>query len=63
MREFHKDFFWIYGVIVGLAIREALTQTLHHVFSIPALPPQNHHQHTAIQGPIQWRLAVSHKKF
>jgi hypothetical protein len=23
-------------VIVGLAIREALTQTLHHVFSIPA---------------------------
>jgi hypothetical protein len=27
------------------------------------LPPQNHHQHTAIQGPIQWRLAVSHKKF
>lgn len=25
------------------------------------LPPQNHHQHTAIQGPIQWRLVVSHK--
>lgn len=36
MREFHKDFFWLYGVIVGLAIREALTQTLHHAFSIPA---------------------------
>jgi hypothetical protein len=27
------------------------------------LPAQNHHQHTAVQGPIQWRLAVSHKKF
>jgi hypothetical protein len=37
MREHHKDFFWIYGVLVGLAIREALTQTLHHTFSIP--PP------------------------
>ena len=36
MREHHKDFFWIYGVLVGLAIREALTQTLHHAFSIPA---------------------------
>jgi hypothetical protein len=36
MREHHKDFFWIYGVLVGLAIREALTQTLHHTFSIPA---------------------------
>jgi len=36
MREFHKDFFWLYGVIVGLAIREALTQTLHHAFSTPA---------------------------
>jgi hypothetical protein len=36
MRESHKDFFWLYGVIVGLAIREALTQTLHHAFSIPA---------------------------
>jgi hypothetical protein len=37
MREHHKDFFWIYGVLVGLAIREALTQTLHHTFAIP--PP------------------------
>jgi hypothetical protein len=37
MREHHKEFFWIYGVLVGLAIREALTQTLHHTFSIPAL--------------------------
>jgi hypothetical protein len=27
------------------------------------LPPQNHHQHTPLQGPIQWRLIVSHKKF
>ena len=36
MRELHKEFFWIYGVIVGLAIREALTQTLHHALSIPA---------------------------
>jgi hypothetical protein len=25
------------------------------------LPPQNHHSHTPVQGPIQWRLAVSHK--
>ena len=25
-----------------------------------ALPPQNHHQHRAGLGPIQWRLAVSH---
>ena len=25
------------------------------------LPPQNHHQHTAIQGRIRWRLAVSHE--
>lgn len=22
------------------------------------LPPQNHHQHTREQGPIQWRMAV-----
>jgi len=22
------------------------------------LPPQNHHQHTAAQGAIRWRLAV-----
>lgn len=22
------------------------------------LPPQGHHQHTAAQGPIQWRLIV-----
>ena len=22
------------------------------------LPPQNHHQHTATQGTIRWRLAV-----
>ena len=27
------------------------------------LPPQDHHQHTANQGSIQWRLVVSHKKF
>jgi len=24
------------------------------------LPPQNHHQHTAQQGRIRWRLAASH---
>ncbi len=23
------------------------------------LPPQNHHQHTAAQGRIQWRLIVT----
>lgn len=22
------------------------------------LPPQNHHQHNAIQGPIRWKLIV-----
>lgn len=38
MRDLHKDFFWIYGVIGGLAIREALTQTLHHALSIPPPP-------------------------
>ena len=27
------------------------------------LPAQNHHQHTLAQGAIQWRLAVSHKKY
>jgi hypothetical protein len=25
-----------------------------------ALPPQNHHTHTSTQGPIMWRLIVSH---
>jgi len=25
------------------------------------LPPQNHHQHTAAQGAIRWRLIVSTK--
>jgi len=24
------------------------------------LPPQNHHQHTAQQGRIRWRMVVSH---
>lgn len=24
------------------------------------LPPQNHHQHTAQQGRIRWRLSASH---
>jgi hypothetical protein len=23
------------------------------------LPPQNHHQHTAIQGTVRWRLVVA----
>ena len=22
------------------------------------LPPQNHHQHTTVQGAVRWRLAV-----
>jgi hypothetical protein len=25
------------------------------------LPPQNHHQHTALQGRIRWRLIVAHE--
>lgn len=25
-----------------------------------SLPPQSHHQHTAVQGKIRWRLVVSH---
>lgn len=25
------------------------------------LPPQNHHQHTAAQGRIRWRMVVSHE--
>jgi hypothetical protein len=25
------------------------------------LPPQNHHQHQPSQGPIRWRLVVTHK--
>jgi hypothetical protein len=24
------------------------------------LPPQNHHQHGADQGPIRWQLVVTH---
>lgn len=31
----HKDAFWLYGVIVGLAIKEALTEVLPHIFSLP----------------------------
>jgi hypothetical protein len=41
-------------------------QACGHEIAIAAghvLPPQNHHQHTALQGPIQWRLIVSHKAF
>lgn len=26
------------------------------------LPPQNHNQHDPKNGPIKWRLVVSHKK-
>lgn len=29
------------------------------VFGKP-LPPQNHHQHSPLQGPIKWQLIVSH---
>jgi hypothetical protein len=25
------------------------------------LPPQNHHQHIPGQGPIRWRLVVTHQ--
>jgi hypothetical protein len=25
------------------------------------LPPQNHHQHSIAQGPIRWRLVVTHR--
>jgi hypothetical protein len=25
-----------------------------------ALPPQNHHQHSHVQGSIRWRLIVAH---
>jgi hypothetical protein len=27
------------------------------------LPPQNHHQHAYGQGPINWRLIVSHRQY
>ena len=36
MKKAHVHALWIYGVIVGLAIRESLAQTLAHMF------PQNH---------------------
>ena len=25
------------------------------------LPPQNHHQHSVLQGAIRWRLIVAHR--
>ena len=25
------------------------------------LPPENHHEHSANQGPIRWRLVVGHQ--
>jgi hypothetical protein len=25
------------------------------------MPPQNHHQHTILQGAIRWRLIVAHQ--
>ena len=33
----------------------------HEVTSVVShpLPPQNHHQHTAYQGSIRWRLVVT----
>jgi hypothetical protein len=34
--------------------KEIATAALH------TLPPQNHHTHTSSQGPIRWRLVVSH---
>ncbi|HZH29625.1 MAG TPA: hypothetical protein VEY11_02445 [Pyrinomonadaceae bacterium] len=34
----HKDAFWLYGIIVGLAIREALTEVLPHIFSTTSIP-------------------------
>ena len=30
----HSDAFWIYGVVVGLAITEALTKTISHTFGV-----------------------------
>jgi hypothetical protein len=29
--------------------------------SSEALPSQNHHQHTAVQGDIRWQMIVSHQ--
>ncbi len=43
MQNFHKEVFWIYGVIVGLAIREALVTTLHHLFLMPSVDPWQLH--------------------
>jgi hypothetical protein len=37
---------------MGCGKEDVSTQTL-------PLPPQNHHQHTAAQGRIQWRLVVA----
>jgi hypothetical protein len=34
----HKHAFWLYGVIVGLAIREALTKNVPHIISPPEGP-------------------------
>ena len=40
----HRHAFWIYGVIVGLAIREALVDVLPHLFATPFGPVWAHWQ-------------------
>jgi hypothetical protein len=37
---------------------EGCTREIVHTVSHP-LPPQNHHQHTAAQGQVRWRLVVT----
>jgi hypothetical protein len=38
------------------------TKCGHEVTSVTGypLPPQNHHQHTVLQGAIVWQLVVAH---
>jgi len=43
--------------ISGIYRCEGCGQSVTSVKPHP-LPPQNHHQHTAAQGRIRWRLAV-----
>ena len=44
----------------GIYRCQACGREITSVKSYP-LPPQNHHQHTVTQGPIQWRLVVTHR--
>jgi len=43
----------------GIYRCEACGKEIGSVYGFP-LPPQNHHQHTILQGPIRWRLIVTH---